>query len=324
MKHLLLVFLLLPFAANAASFTDASGRTIKVPDHPMRVLPAGPPAAVLLAALAPDLMIGWPALPNADARALLPDQVAALPEVPRLTGEEDVTAKITPLHPDLILDYGNVTPRYKELDQHVQETTGVPTVLLDGSLAKAPGVLRRAGALLDRPGRAEQLALLSESLLASVDIGQSRRVVYARGPDGLDVAQPHSLQTEVFDLIGWTVVAPPADDNKPFHHVTYADIVALDPDVIVFEDPKMRNVVAESPDWKSLRAVILGRALIAPHLPFGWITEPPSINRLMGLAWLGSQSGTVGAIALQGLLYGRVPNPAQASNIHDTLLPIAP
>ena len=27
--------------------------------------------------------------------------------------------------------------------------------------------------------------------------------------------------------------------------------------------------------------------MVAPALPFGWVEEPPSINRLLGLAWLG-------------------------------------
>ncbi|EHP72514.1 putative ABC transporter, periplasmic protein, partial [Methylorubrum extorquens DSM 13060] len=43
--------------AAARPFTDAAGRRVEVPDRVLRVLAAGPPAAVLLSTLAPDKMI---------------------------------------------------------------------------------------------------------------------------------------------------------------------------------------------------------------------------------------------------------------------------
>ena len=36
-----------------------------------------------------------------------------------------------------------------------------------------------------------------------------------------------------------------------------------------------------------LPAVAQGRVYLAPALPFGWIDEPPSVNRLLGLLWAG-------------------------------------
>ncbi len=55
-----------------------------------------------------------------------------------------------------------------------------------------------------------------------------------------------------------------------------------------------------------LRAVRDGHAYVAPSLPFGWIEEPPSVNRLLGLAWLhGGDPGVVGG-TFNALLYDRV------------------
>ena len=51
--------LVAPRHGFAATATDATGRTIAAPDRVTRVYPAGPPAAVLLYTLAPDLLIGW-------------------------------------------------------------------------------------------------------------------------------------------------------------------------------------------------------------------------------------------------------------------------
>ena len=122
-------------AAMAAQVVDATGRSVQVADHVAHVLPAGPPAAVLLAALAPDLMLGWPSPVSEESRAFLAPEAARLPQIPRLTGREDVTDKIVALKPDLIVDYGTVSPRYADLAQATQQRTGVPTVLLDGSVA---------------------------------------------------------------------------------------------------------------------------------------------------------------------------------------------
>ena len=43
----------------AAEVTDATGRKVTIPDRIEHVLPAGPPASVLLAAIAPGQMLGF-------------------------------------------------------------------------------------------------------------------------------------------------------------------------------------------------------------------------------------------------------------------------
>jgi hypothetical protein len=142
-RYLLLAAVLCqPLLVNAAELHDATGRTVQIPDHATQILPAGPPAAVLLEALAPDLMVGWPHAPSAAAHAWLPEAAVALPTVPMLTGRQDVTDQVASLHPDLILDYGTVSPRYVQLDEAAQAKTGIPTVLFDGGLPKTPQVLR--------------------------------------------------------------------------------------------------------------------------------------------------------------------------------------
>ena len=50
--------LVAPRYSFAASITDATGRTVTAPDRLMRIYRAGPPAAVELYTLAPDLLMG--------------------------------------------------------------------------------------------------------------------------------------------------------------------------------------------------------------------------------------------------------------------------
>jgi iron complex transport system substrate-binding protein len=319
---LLLVLGLAPLLAQAGEIADATGRVVQVPDQVRKVLPAGVPAQVLVEALAPDLMAGWPHMPGAEARALLAPEAAALPAVPMLASHDDVTDAVRALAPDLIVDYGDVTPAYSDLAKKTQERTGIAMVLLDGSLAEIPHTLRVLGAALHREQRAETLARLAEAMLALPSDGKHPRVVYARGPDGLTVVAPDNGSSEVFARLGWQVLAPPGKGR--FRKATLADIAALDPDIIVFGDAHMRATVSGSADWRALRAVREGHAVIAPALPFGWVEEPPSLNRLLGLAWLGGHDAATLAAVFGAVVYGHAPSAAELQAVADGVRPLQP
>jgi iron complex transport system substrate-binding protein len=292
----------------AAEVTDSTGRAVQVPDRITHVAPAGPPAAVLLEAIAPDLIIGWPGPLSDDAKALLPDS-ASHPRIPRLTGRDDVSDKIKALQPDLIIDYGEMTPRYFELAQATQQKTGIPTLLFAGSLENIPRVVRQVGTILHREARAEVLATFAEAMLAlpvlplPATLGAHPRVLYARGADGLTVTAPDTDVTEVFKHLGWQVVAP--EGQGTFRKSSIAAIGALDPDILIFSDPAMGKTLTNPDAWKSVRAVRDRHAFVAPALPFGWIEEPPSINRLLGLAWLGGHEPASIAATFNAVVYGR-------------------
>lgn len=101
LARIILVLLLLSSgAARAAEVADATGRTVTVSDHIAHVLPASPAAAVLLEAVAPDLMIGWPVLVRPDARAMLAPASSQVPEIPPLTGKVSVISEITGVKPE--------------------------------------------------------------------------------------------------------------------------------------------------------------------------------------------------------------------------------
>jgi iron complex transport system substrate-binding protein len=319
MKRLIAALVLILFCvppALAAGVTDATGRTVVVPDRVERVLPAGPPAAVLLAAIAPGQMLGFTGPVSDAARAELAPVVRGLPVVPRLTGQHDNTAAIQALHPDVIIDYGTVSPRYKELAEDTQKKTGIPTLLFDGDLGEIPSIARTLGRILHQPEQAEAVARMAEAILAlPLPEAPHPSVYYARGADGLLATAPNTDVTGVFARLGWRVVSP--DGSGTFRRATVEAIKALDPDVIILSDPAAKGVLA-TPAWAALRAVHDGHAYIAPSEPFGWVEEPPSINRLLGLAWLrGGDPMTLAAI-FNTLVYNRVPTLAQLQDIAGT------
>jgi iron complex transport system substrate-binding protein len=324
MKRVALILALLcaASAAVAADVTDATGRTVAVPDRIERVLPAGPPAAVLLAAIAPAQMIGFPGPITESGRAGLAASVSGLPLVPRLTGQGEMTATIQALHPDLIVDYGTVSPRYKQLAQDVQRKTGIPTLLFDGALDQIPSVARTMGTILHQPEQAEAVARFAEAILAlPIPANTHPRVLYARGADGLLAAAPGTDVTAIFARLGWQVVAP--DGTGTFRPTSVDAIRTLDPDIIILADPAAKDVLTTAP-WASLRAVHDGHAYIAPSEPFGWVEEPPSINRLLGVAWLRGGDPLTLASLFNAVVYGRTLTQDQLLAIAGTTPSIKP
>src|SRR5262245_8213111 len=101
---------LAPRGARAQSVTDSAGRVVPVPKRVTRVFPAGPPAAITLYTIAPDLLLGWPRANRADEREFLDPEVGARPEVGRITGRGNTAhlEEVVALEPVLIPDVGLV------------------------------------------------------------------------------------------------------------------------------------------------------------------------------------------------------------------------
>jgi iron complex transport system substrate-binding protein len=277
----------------ARPFTDAAGRTVELPDRIERVLPAGPPAAVLLYSLAPDRMTGWVSAPRPEALPFLEPRTRTLPAYGRLTGRGG-TANVEGVlaaKPDVIVDSGSLGPTYASLADKVQAQTGIPYILLDGSFASTRNTYRQLGAALGLQAEADALAGQAQDLIDGVAkaIGstpqdQRPRVYYARGPRGLETGFAGSINTELLELAGGRNVAEGGDGR--LGSVSPEQVLAWNPDVIVTLDPAFATAIRTDPLWRDIRAVQSGRVYVVPQQPFPWFDAPPGINRLIGLRWL--------------------------------------
>lgn len=288
---------LLAFLADAPGavgrpFTDVAGRQVEVPDKVSRVLAAGPPASVLLYTLAPAKMVGWVAAPSPAEKPFLAPSVRDLPAYGRLTGRGG-TANVESVlvaKPDLIVDSGSTGPTFASLADRVQAQTGIPYILLDGSLAQMPEAYRQLGALLGLDGAplaAEAQRRIDEvaAIVATVPEGERPRIYYGRGPRGLETGLGGSINTEILDAAGGRNVAAAAGGGG-LATVSPEQILAWDPDIILTVDETVQAGFRGDPLWRGLKAVREGRVYRAPRLPFGWFDAPPGVNRLIGLRWL--------------------------------------
>jgi len=295
---LLQMLLWLPGVAGAQAgvFVDAAGRKVEIPDGVHRVLAAGPPASVLLYALAPDKMVGWVREPSAEEKAFIAPAYRDLPAHGRLTGKGNTAnlEMVLKMKPDLIIDVGTVDPTYASLADRVQQQTGIPYVLIDGSFARTPDSLRQVGELLGEKERGEALARYAETSLKRVEAlaagiapDKRPRVYYGRGPKGLETGLAGSINMEVLGAVGAVNVAEAAGKGG-LANVSVEQVLSWNPDVILTLDPNFQASVANDPQWAGIAAVKQGRVYRAPTLPFGWFDSPPGVNRLIGVSWLES------------------------------------
>lgn len=298
--------------ARAATLQDSANRSVEVPDAVKAIVPAGPPAQVLIHALAPDRLAGLVEPIRPEHVIYVDPRVRDLPQIPMLnrTAAPGDVAMVTALKPDLVIDYGNASARYVAADEKIQKELGVPAALFGGNLTDAAVTLRAIGTAIGAGPRGETLAALVEDVMAKAkplsDLSDADRVtVYlSRGADGLTAARAGTSFDEPIRLAGGRNVVE--GGNGTFKHMSVEDVVALQPAVVILSD---RDALT-SPLHEALPKGT--RFVLDTGEPYKVLTGPPSINRLIGLAAL--------AAILHPETFKMVPD--DVTHVETTLFPI--
>ena len=288
---------LVPGAARGQarrSFVDSAGRRIELPERVERIYAAGPPASILVFAIAPDKLIGWTTAWREAERPFIAKRYADLPTLGRLTGRGN-TANVEVVlqaKPDFIVDYGTVSPTLSSLADRVQEQTGIPYVLLDGDFDRMTEAILQVGRIANEEKRATELARYAQDTVldisrrvAKVPASQRPRIYYGRGPQGLNTGLAGSISAQFIEQLGAVNVAAELGKGG-LVQVSIEQVLHWNPDFVITIDPNFYALATKHPLWRELPAIKAGRLHLAPNVPFGWIDFPPSINRLIGLRWL--------------------------------------
>jgi iron complex transport system substrate-binding protein len=285
-----------PQQVGAVDIVDSAGRKVAVPAHVERVIAAGPPASALLTILAPDKLAGWNRQPDAAEVAFLPAATRNLPVIGRLTGRGNTAnlETIVAAKPDVIVDFGTVAETYISLADRIQQQTGIPYLLIDGKFAQTMPALTLLGSALGVTDRAKLLAARMQAIFDRIDavlraVPETKRprVYLARRDDGLETSYRGALNTEIIERAGGINVVDTGQLQGGLVNVSLEQVLAWNPDTIITVDPKFAAAAPTLAGWRNVDAVQKKRVYLSPRLPFGWIDDPPSLNRLLGLAWLG-------------------------------------
>jgi iron complex transport system substrate-binding protein len=185
----------------------------------------------------------------------------------------------------------------------LEDASGVPVFLVDGSFERIGDAYRLLGQCLGRNERAERLAGYCEdiyarvsSALAAIPASDLVRYYYAEGSEGLltepDSSQ-HSLAFQVargINVAGHMGLGTEQDVLVP---VSSEQIVEWDPDFIITgtvhgqaTPSDVASLMRASSVYAETRAVRNGRVLCMPSLPFAFCDRPPGVNRFLGIQWL--------------------------------------
>ena len=72
------------------------------------------------------------------------------------------------------------------------------------------------------------------------------------------------------------------------NEVDMEQIMVWNPDVIIFAPDTIYDSVGSNSTWLQLDAISSGNYYKTPYGPYGWLSSPPSVQRYLGMLWLGA------------------------------------
>lgn len=308
---LLFAVLCLSQTVAAREITDMAGRTVEIPDTPMRVYTPSPPGGFLLFTLKPEALCGMLSSTATDINPGLisgpPDpRLQKIPDIGSLTGEGR-TANLEVLmsmDPDLIILFPKTVVKGELSAGDSRSITAVEKLHVPyvfsyaKDLTEYPAAYEFLGDAMGVPERGKILAdyiqnAMDEAAAVTAQVPPEKRpkVYYAGGVDGLTTVSQDCTHGAIFRLAGDVGVHKTVNKNasitgEGFHEkISFEQVMAYDPDVLVVMDPMFYDAVYKSVQWRQIKAVQNKRVLLAPRGPFNWVDRPPSFMGALGLKW---------------------------------------
>ncbi|MDR2734122.1 MAG: ABC transporter substrate-binding protein [Spirochaetota bacterium] len=277
------------------TFTDSAGREIVLPMPIERIAPYGSMAQKYLIPLAPDLFCAITSPYRSGETEFLPAALASLPDIGQFYGQATFNAEeVAKINPDVIIDVGETKKNIANDMDDISEKTGLPVIHISADLQSAPESFRTLGKLLGRAKKGEELALFCEKILSRAEgimrrVGTGKKsVLYCMGNKGLNVLARNSYHSEIIDWMTDNLALVDNPSSRGGGNESNMEQLFLwNPEVIFFGPGSVYDSVAEDPVWREFRAVKSGAYYEVPQGPYNWMGSPPSINRYLGILWMG-------------------------------------
>ncbi|GHV75231.1 ABC transporter substrate-binding protein [Spirochaetia bacterium] len=284
-----------PATGKLRSFTDSSGRTLQIPAKITRVAPSGALAQMFLLAVAPDLICAVSSAYSPTQAEFVPDYLMDLPVVGQFYGTRNLNPEeIARIGPDVVIDVGDPKDSIAADMNAITASIAIPAIHITATLSTTPQAFRTLGTLLDRTEQGEKLAQFCEKALAqagdvAAKAGNNKKdILYCMGGGGLNVLAAGTFHTEILDWIANNKAVTANPTSRGSGNETNPEQIALwDPEVIIFNPDSMYDTAGTDPTWRQLRAIRTSAYYEVPQGPYNWMGGPPSINRYLGMLWLG-------------------------------------
>jgi len=269
-----------------------------VPVNIKSVAPSGPLAQIVLYTAAPDKLAGLSKDFSDDAKQYIDQKYWSLPKFGQFYGK-NASLNMEALEvaaPDVIIDIGETKETEKEDMDNLQKQLGIPTVFISATLDTMDNAYTMLGDLLGEAERSKILAEYCKNTISKADamaksIADDHRIrVYmAMGNAGLDTNAAGSIHADVLSRVGAVNVADmEVVSTGGGSKVSWEQLFNWEPDVIIVDGQTLYQTITTDPTWQELKAVKDGKVYRIPDVPYSFISNPPSVNRVIGINWLGN------------------------------------
>lgn len=286
--------------------TDMAGRKVTIPQKINKVYSTGQPGVVMLYTLCPDKLLGWDLKLSPEEEDYINAKYLSLPVLGLMQGGNNTANKeeIMERGPDFILLMTEIDDSAKETADELQKTMGIPVIIADYKLESLSDTYEFLGETLNVNERADTLSEYcretiqnTEKIAAGIKKEDILTVYYAQGSDGLQTAPGGSAHSEVIDLVGGDNVVKLTAKSDGRLNINMEQLLFYNPDIIIASYSMDHNTGGEegfslitnsSKEWNLLDAVKKNMVYCTPCFPYNWLDMPPSVNRIIGIKWLGN------------------------------------
>ncbi|MGL6216735.1 MAG: ABC transporter substrate-binding protein, partial [Lacrimispora sphenoides] len=131
--------------------------------------------------------------------------------------------------------------------------------------------------------------ILKKSETAREQLSEKKSVYFAVGDDGLHTNAEGSIHARVIEQIGAENAAKvEMVSSGGGSEVSFEQLLLWQPDVIIADSEALYQTITTDKVWGELNAVKEGKVYQIPSVPYSFMSSPPSVNRMIGILWLGN------------------------------------
>lgn len=279
-------------------FIDSADREVEIPKKIKTIAPSGPLAQIVLYTSAPELLVGLASPFSAEAKEFIDKKYQALPEFGQFYGKNASLnmEALSAAEPDVIIDIGEAKKTVKEDMDNLQAQINIPTIFIEANLKNMPQTYEKLGELLGNSKETAKLSKYCEAVLkqakqirTSLKESEQKSVYYACGNAGLNTNAAGSFHAQVIDEVGAKNAAVDVDivSKGGGTVISMEQLVQWQPEYIIADSKDVYELIKSDKTWQELTAVKSGKVYQVPTAPYNFMGSPPSVNRIIGIEWLG-------------------------------------
>lgn len=280
---------------------DMAGREIVIPEEVNTVFSTGAVGTILLYSLAPEKMAGWNYSLRESEKGFIDEKLHDLPNLGGAGKETVNLEELLKVNPDVLFSMGKIDATSISQIEEMEDQLGKQIIIIDDDINKLDEAYLLLGKVLGTEENAKKLGeycrtVLDDVAKKSATITDDMKVglYYAEGPDGLQSEPAGTMHASVIEMVGGKNVFQLETQEQGAvgkSEVSIEQVLEWDPEIIISWDDERGGYfsgIQEDPVWKDIKAVKNNEVYEIPNQPFNWFDRPPSVNRILGLQWLGN------------------------------------